>query len=476
MPVLESSRQAWIARLASVAGLAALSVQAAEPLDFADALRRLEARSPDLAAERQAVERSVAALDEARGRRWPTVALDGRVTRLDAPLTIDLDPVRRLLLALQPGLPPALLPSDIELQDRAFGTLNVDAAWPLYTGGRVGAGIDAAEAGLQAGQAALEQTQGELRMELVRRYFGQQLAERALAVRRVTVEGLRMHRDNAARLEREGQIARAERLRAEVALAEALRDSEEGARDLALAQAALAALLGEQQSVETATAMPELPPLPPLERVQERAMDGNPQLRRARLLQRQADAGVRAARGELGPTIALFGRRELYTAYLTVLDPEWAVGVLLNWPLFDGGQRRSRLSAAEARTEEARRRIEAGERDVALMVHKRHQTLSNAATRLASFEVTLDLARESLRAQRRAFEEGLASSLDVVDAELALSRVELGMLAARYEGLVALAGLYEATGDSAWFAAFASARIPAWQDQAVTSEESRDAG
>ena len=51
----------------------------------------------------------------------------------------------------------------------------------------------------------------------------------------------------------------------------------------------------------------------------------------------------------------------------------------------------------------------------------------------------------------RAFEEGLATSLDVVDARLSLSRVELERLAAAYEFDVALADLLEASGQGARF-------------------------
>lgn len=448
----------------------------AEPLDFATALQRLEARSPLLSAERHALRRSGAAVDEARGRRLPAVELDGRVTRLNAPLGFELDPVRRFILAIDPDWPPALLPPDIAFQQRQFGNLSAQATWPIYTGGRIRAGIDAAEAAEAAGGAVLERTGGELRLELVRRYFGQQLAEQALAVRVATRDGLHRHRENALKLEREGQIARAERLRAEVALAEAERDLEEGRRDLDMAGAALAALLASDDPVRALTPLPALPALPPLAQVQQRAREHNPGLREARLQQRRAEAGARAARGELGPTVALFGKRELYTRDLTLLEPDWAVGVAVSLPLFDGGQRRSRRAAADALVDEVGARIEAGERDIALLARQRHQSLANAISRIESFRGTRALAEESLRAQRRAFEEGLGSSLDVVDAELALSRVELGMLAARYEGLLALAGLYEVAGESARIAGFGAAQVAPWPGPGAVEEEVDDAG
>jgi outer membrane protein TolC len=89
-----------------------------------------------------------------------------------------------------------------------------------------------------------------------------------------------------------------------------------------------------------------------------------------------------------------------------------------------------------------------GRRDVELLVAQRYRELKEARDRLAELETTRTLAEESLRAQQIAFSAGLATSLDVVDAEAALSRVRLGMLKALYDADVALAGLLEAAGET----------------------------
>jgi outer membrane protein TolC len=65
-----------------------------------------------------------------------------------------------------------------------------------------------------------------------------------------------------------------------------------------------------------------------------------------------------------------------------------------------------------------------------------------------AFGFSLELARENVRVRTRGFEEGVATSLDVVDARLSLARVELGRLAAARDFDVALAELLEAAGQS----------------------------
>jgi len=431
---------------AGVLGLASGLADAGEPLSFADAMARLESNSHVLEAARFELSQARAELDQARGRRLPTVNLEGRATRLDSPLDVGLSDLAPTLGGL---LPPGLGPIRYEIQSEQFYKLAVQARMPLYTGGRIGAGIAAGEAGAEASEAALAATRGQLHELLVQRYFGLVLAEQAVAVRAATVAGLSRHVADATRLEEEGLIARAERLRANVALAEAERELASARERGVLAGAALAALLGVADAPRPSSPIPPPPESPALPGLIDQAQRANPTLAEVRSRQAQADAAVRAERGSFLPTLGAFGRRELYTGDLTLLDPDWAVGLVAEWTLFDGFQRRARVDQAAARSDRLAALRADAERQIELLVRQRHEQLVTARARLDSFSATRELAEESLRVQQRAFEEGLASSLDVIDAELALSRVRLGELEARLQAWSALAGLYAASGQSA---------------------------
>lgn len=419
------------------------------PLTFSAAFDLLTRQNERLAAERQLLGQAQAEWEQARGRRLPELGVSAGYVRLQDPIAIDLAPVRRILQQIDPQLPLGNLPGDIEVQKRELFSSSATLRWPVYTGGRITAGIDAAEAARSASQAGFESAEGSLRLSLVERYFAQVLAVRAHQVRVATVETLEDHLRRSRRLYEEGQIARAEVLRAEVALSEARVEQESARHDLELARSALAALLASDEGFEVVTLLPAPPALPLLEPLLSTALGSNPDLRAAREQHARAEAGVRAARGERLPTVAVFGQRELYTRHLDLFSSEWIAGVTVSWSLFGGGDHRSRIDAARLRADEVSYRLAAGQRDLELLIRQRHNRLADALSRLQSFDTLRALAEESLRAQRRAFEEGFASSLDVVDAELALQRVELGTLAANYDSLVALSGLYEAAGQSA---------------------------
>lgn len=420
-----------------------------DPLDFPAALARARAANERVLAAAAAVERAEAERGAARGRRLPDVGIAARQTRIDAPIVIDLDPIRRVLLGLNPQVPPGAVPPFVsQVQKQAFTYLTLNATAPLFAGGRLQAGVRAATAAVDAAREQARGTAGEVATELAQRYFGLQLATAARATREGLRANLVRHLEQARALERNGQIARAERLRAEVALAEADRELSQARRDEQTAGLALAATLALDEPPLPTTPLFRVADLPPLTRFREAALAANPALARLAAERARAAEGVRAARGELLPSVGLFAQRELYTRDLTILQPNWAVGLMLNVPLFQGGQRLAHVEGARAATRQLDFLAARARRDVMLLVEQRYAQVEEARAQLRALEAVRALAEESLRAQRRAFGAGLATSLDVLDAEQALARVRLGQLRARHDADVALAALLETTGES----------------------------
>jgi outer membrane protein TolC len=160
----------------------------------------------------------------------------------------------------------------------------------------------------------------------------------------------------------------------------------------------------------------------------------------------RAGENLKAARSERYPTVYLFGTRELYENDLTVLDPAWSIGAGVNVTLFDGGARAGKIAAArniENQAELMQRKLA---RDLETLVSSRYQEMMKASEQYDSLQSSVDLAKENIRARNRSFEEGLATSLDVVDAQLSLSETRVERLLAAYNFDVALARLLEACG------------------------------
>ena len=399
-------------------------------------------RAADVAMSRALETRAVA-----RGLYWPRVAIVGGYAHMSDELFVNLAPLQNLLSALHPDAPIPPLRATVLKNDPV--RITVGESWTVFAGGRIGAANRAADAAVDAADAGRSATRQGLITELVDRYFKRRLVAEVLGVRKRALETLDHHVQNAMRLREAGQIAQTEVLRAQVARAEADRELKVATRNVGLASAALEATLGVDQSIDPATPLPTARELDPRERFAIVADSANADLRRLAALQEMTRQETRAASADYLPAVRLLGQQELLQENLnSTAVPNWLVGVALEWELFDGLGREHRVSAARHAEREVKLRREGARRDVATVVQSRYDEYASAAEQYTALKSSLDLAEESLRSEQRAFAEGVGTSLAVVDAELALSRIQVGRLTTQYEAVVALARLLEASGES----------------------------
>ena len=443
----------WVALTISLSGPAT-----AADIALPQARSRMRETHEALKAAGYEVREREAEVGAADALLWPKLEANALVTRIDGPIVIDLDPIRQVILALHPGVPAAAVPPFLlPVQDELFERVDVRLTWPLFTGGKIDAARSAADARKADADASLRTADEGLSTELVRRYFGTRLAGKARDVRAGVLSALDEHVRDARRLEEEGFVSRAERLHADVARTDADRELKAAVHDLALAREALANILtlpGEEApALDPTTPLFVVKELPPLEELKRDALVANPSLARIAAAGSLAGAGLEAEKARWYPDVALFGVRELYKPGLTVLDPVWAAGVSARWTLFDGFSREKGIVAARERAARVEALSSRARRDVETLVEKKYRESRKALEQVEAFGAALELGRENVRVRKRAFEEGVATSLDVVDARLSLARVELGRLAAARDFDVALAELLEAAGQSERFEA-----------------------
>jgi outer membrane protein TolC len=183
----------------------------------------------------------------------------------------------------------------------------------------------------------------------------------------------------------------------------------------------------------------------------EQARDHHPAIARIEAVRDRAGQNLTAARSERYPTVYLFGTRELYENDLTEYAPAWSVVAGINFTLFDGGARAGKIAAAQKIEHQAEMMRHKIGRDLETLVSSRYQEMMKSIEQYDSLQSSVELAKENIRARNRSFEEGLATSLDVVDAQLSLSGIRVERLLAAYNFDVALARLLEACGRAAEF-------------------------
>ncbi|MBO7062267.1 MAG: TolC family protein [Fibrobacter sp.] len=469
----------------------------AAPLSLQDALNMAKSGNSQIKAEKAKVEMAESGKNEARSRFMPTVTLSAGVTKINDPININLNEIRSGIISVhgaeayqeyyktgydaayqratgagmpedmaipiskgvgdsvgmlakmktESALDSALPDFKKKVQDDVFFNARLSVVWPIFTGLKIYSAYDAAKENVNARKAEFDMAQNAILMDVATRYFSLRLAEELTLLRETTKRNLEGHLERSKKLEEGGQISKAERLRAEVALAEAQNALEDAMRDQTLARLALASLLHTDTSITATTPVESPEEYRSIEELKAMAREKHPGLRQLRTERKRSKAAVSAARADYFPTVALFGYKELYTKDLTMLEPEWAVGAKAQWDLFKGGETHSKVSSAKALDRSLASMEEQTLDNINLLVEKRWREMEHAKSRLVSLQKTRELADEALRSQNKAYEAGLATGLDVVDAELALSRLQVADLKAHYDAVIAWLGLLESCGE-----------------------------
>lgn len=411
--------------LIAAAGLALAAGARAQSLD--EALALAEMANPTLEVGRTQADIAREALEEARAQGRTTV-------RLGATAGYESTDSNRFFTT--------------QVGERPLGSMQLEAARPVYTGGRISAGVRAARAGIDAADARLEAIRQQL-------YFDTVTAFLNVGAARATVD---IRENNVRVLEEQVRAAKARFdvgfiTRTDVALTEArLAGAHAG---LAAAEADLERVGADFEAV-TGVLPGELgpvPPLPPLPQSFEEALDAtlqlNPGLLAAREDVRAASEAVDVAEAAGRPTVEIVGRAEgqqefednIYDSAVTA----FARGTV---PLWQGGLVSSQVRSAKLRREQARLQVQAAERDLRAALAAAwygylaaERAIEASERQVEAAEIAFDGARQELSVGTRTTLDVLNSEQDLLDARLSLVNAERDAHTAAYQILALTGGL-----------------------------------
>ncbi|HET7757738.1 MAG TPA: TolC family protein, partial [Steroidobacteraceae bacterium] len=345
----------------------------------------------------------------AQGARWPSVEASGGYTRLNASPALDV--------AMPSG--PSFQSGPI-FRDNQFVSGTVQLKVPLYAGGGIVAGIDAAR---DAATGAGEQERAAaaaLKLEVAERYVAVLRARRALTAAVSSVESLGAHVHDVEHMIESESAPRSDLLAARVARADAEQTRLRAANTLEIAQAAYNRRLGEplERAPELDEQLPAVGALggESVATLVTRALAGRSELK---ALSAQADALASQSRAEvakLRPQLALIGSYMHFDNQILDRQDLSSIGVGLTWSVFDGGQARNRAAALSSASRAQQRRLEDLRSQIALEVRANWLGVREAQARLKASAEAVAQAQENLRMSRELYGVGLATNTQVLDA------------------------------------------------------------
>ena len=244
-------------------------------------------------------------------------------------------------------------------------------------------------------------------------------------------------------------INRAERLFAQVNMEEAKRELETARKDLGVAAQSLKNLINieEQTEITTSTSLFINESVPSVSHLKNMIPFNSYVVNQLKLQGDITDNELKIAKSGYFPTIALFGKQTLYNHGASkYLLPRTMIGVGFTWNIFDGLEREKRIRQAKITGQSIAIGQDKAINDLEVAVDEFHTQMQNAMDNVKTLHSTLEMSNELVRVRVKSFREGMATSTDVVDAEVLLAKVKLAFLLAYYQYDVALANLLSVCG------------------------------
>ena len=140
---------------------------------------------------------------------------------------------------------------------------------------------------------------------------------------------------------------------------------------------------------------------------------------------------IEAADGK--PQVTAVAKAELLTGAIAQTDPKWLIGVEAKMNVFDGGIRNARIAEKKSEQNKALIERQSAEDKIKLAIRSAYLDLDSAKSALESAKKSDELFRESLRLATKRLDVGTGTSLEVLDANVALSAAQVSEYQSLYQ-------------------------------------------
>jgi outer membrane protein TolC len=407
-----------------VAGLAikGASIRAQNQETRVDLVARALAVNPEIEAARQHLKEAQSHVSEMAGHRKLQLSLDGSASFSTGQVA-------------QPS------------STQSFGTVQAGLTSPIPNFRRATAEIDQAGASLIAARAQLLRAELDVEFRTSDAFFELLRAREAQSIAEESLKQAQRQADDTKRRIDAGDVPPADLLKAQVPVAQgmaALARAKNAAR-LALQtlndllQRDLDAPIDARETSDAATSAPSA------REATDNALRLSPDVVEADATEKAAEANERVVRRQRDPDYSLqlthteSGDPTAY-AYLSTL----ALSVSL--PVADGGVAKEQIKQAQLQTDQARTALRLAQQRVRLGIEQALLDVEGDEANLAANIETEEIARQSLEKAHQAYDAGLTTTRDVLDAQLVYRQARIDTNSARYDLEIARAHVKQLMG------------------------------
>jgi outer membrane protein len=177
------------------------------------------------------------------------------------------------------------------------------------------------------------------------------------------------------------------------------------------------------------------------------ALAHRPEIRQAQLAYESVAASRKARGYALLPDVDLEGAYDRIDGEILSPKNSWFVGVRAEWNFWTWGADYFSQRAAAHQQEAAALAIEAQKRETSVEVRTAYANLDAATAAVEAAKQAIDSANEAYRVTTKLVEAGSATTTDLLDAQSELTTARLNLSRSRYEQAIARVTLRRLTGD-----------------------------
>lgn len=274
-------------------------------------------------------------------------------------------------------------------------------------------------------------------------------AQKALEIASANLERLTQYHRFVETRVRVGELTKTALLRAQGELSGAKADLLRAANAVQLTRAALMRLTGVEQDFKLKDEKISSSEACEVNSLLQSVQDYRADLKSYDVQIKMAGRQVTYARGAFWPSVGLFAiynKGDQYPMSVTFNDESVLGGVSLTFPFFEGGLRMAEYKEAKAKERQARLAYEDLKKSVDIELRASCLDLDTLKGSLKFLEDQQVFAKDNYHAVIKQFENGLATSLDVMDANTLLLTSEKNLAEALYNYQLAYLKVKKSSG------------------------------
>lgn len=342
-----------------------------------------------------------------------------------------------------------LSPQGFVVRSEMERSLQITIKQPLYTGGRARAGLSIAQDDIEKARQSHFLVREELFLQAANLYYEALKARRNMSIEEAEVKRLEEHRRSAETRFKVGEVTRTILLRAEAELSGARAELIRVKNQLKQAKESLSLLIGIRGDFDIKE--PKSPEAP--KGIEDELIDlayhERRDLSRSIINQKIARAEVLVARGGFFPQLSVeasYINRDQDPTGSFLVSNERSAELKLTFPFFSGGSDVANLRSARSRLRQADLEVALLKDEIGVDVRKAYLDLGAITPLIDTLKDRVTFAKENYTMVSRQFNSGLATNIDLLDANATLLDAERQLSNALYDKDIAVLRLKKVIG------------------------------